>query len=78
MWATYDDSNFPIVNVKMNGVAVDNEDFQNCFDAWRSYNCGKLNSGKVPYIFVFDTTEVGMVNMKYAIKMTSFIKDLKS
>ena len=77
MWATYDDSNFPIVNVKMDGVPENNEDFQNFLDTWNSYNSNNLNPNKTPYIFVFDTTEVGMVNMKYAIKMTSFIKELK-
>ena len=64
-----------IVNVKMNGVPENNEDFQNFLDTWNSYNSEKLNSGKVPYIFVFDTTEVGMVNMKYAIKMTILLKN---
>ena len=44
MWATYDDSNFPIVNVKMNGVPENNEDFQNFLDTWNSYNSEKLNS----------------------------------
>jgi|TARA_Y100000385_G_C12596210_1_gene426837 hypothetical protein len=77
MWATYNDSNFPIVNVKMTGVPENNNDFQNFLDTWNAYNSNNLNPNKTPYIFVFDTTEVGMVNMKYAFKMTSFIKELK-
>ena len=32
----------------------------------------------VPYIFIFDTREVGFVNIKYAFRMSSFIKQLKT
>ena len=54
-----------------------NEDFQNFFRHLEFLYPEKLNSGKVPYIFVFDTTEVGMVNMKYSNKNDDFIKELK-
>ena len=75
MWATYDDSNFPIINVKMTGVPRDDEDFQNFLTQWDSYNYNRNNQ---PYIFVFDTTEVGFVNIKYSFRMSSFIKQLKA
>ena len=75
MWATFDDSNFPYVNIKMRGVPENDEDFQNFITTWDSYN---LQRNHVPYIFIFDTTEVGFVNIKYAFRMSSFIKQLKT
>lgn len=75
MWATFDDSNFPYVNIKMLGVPENDEDFQNFITTWDSYN---LQRNHVPYIFIFDTTEVGFVNIKYAFRMSSFIKQLKT
>ena len=74
MWATFDDSNFPYVNIKMRGVPENDEDFQNFITTWDSYN---LQRNHVPYIFIFDTREVGFVNIKYAFRMSSFIKQLK-
>ena len=75
MWATFDDSNFPYVNIKMRGVPENDEDFQNFITTWDSYN---LQRNHVPYIFIFDTREVGFVNIKYAFRMSSFIKQLKT
>lgn len=75
MWATYDDSNFPIINVKMTGVPENDDDFQDFLTKWDSYNYNRNNQ---PYIFIFDTTEVGFVNIKYSFHMSSFIKQLKA
>jgi len=75
MWATYDDSNFPIINVKMTGVPNNDKDFQDFLTTWDSYNYNRNNQ---PYIFIFDTTEVGFINMKYSFRMSSFIKNLKA
>ena len=75
MWATFDDSNFPYVNIKMRGVPENDEDFQNFITSWDSYN---LQRNHVPYIFIFDTRDVGFVNIKYAFRMSSFIKQLKT
>ena len=75
MWATFDDSNFPYVNIKMRGVPRDDYDFQDFLTKWDSYN---LHRNHVPYIFIFDTTEVGFVNIKYSFRMSSFIKGLKN
>ncbi len=72
MWATFDDSAFPIIRVKLKGKIQNNVDFCNFITTWDSYNLRRSE-----YIFIFDATEVGMVNIKYAFKMASFIKDLK-
>lgn len=70
-WATYY-VNMPIVNVKMKGKISCQEDFDHFTQEWLNlYDLGER------FTFVFDTTEVGFVSSKYAIKMGDFIKDLK-
>ena len=63
MWATYNDSNFPIVNVKMTGVPENNNDFQNFLDTWNAYNSNleihdvgllKSNEFSAKFIFVIE------------------------
>ena len=75
MWATFDDSNFPYVHIKMTGVPENDDDFQDFLTKWDSYN---INRNQLPYIFIFDTRDVGFVNIKYSFRMSSFIKQLKS
>jgi hypothetical protein len=72
MWATYDDSEFPIIRVKLQGKIQNNVDFCNFITTWESYNLRRNE-----YIFIFDSREVGYVNIKYAFKMANFIKELK-
>ena len=72
MWATYDDSEFPIIRVNLQGKIQNNVDFCNFITTWESYNLRRSE-----YIFIFDSREVGYVNIKYAFKMANFIKELK-
>tara|TARA_B100000700_G_C14971690_1_gene821769 strand:- start:35 stop:469 length:435 start_codon:yes stop_codon:yes gene_type:complete len=72
MWATYDDTEFPLIRVKLEGKIQNNEDFYNFTTTWDSYN-----SRRSDYVLVFDAREVGYVSIKYAFKMASFIKELK-
>lgn len=72
MFAEYDIKNFPIVNVKLNNVEND-EDFDNFLREWL-----KLYINKQNFTFVFDTTNVTNVPLKYSVRMTTFIKDLKN
>lgn len=72
MWATFDDTEYPLIKVKLEGKIKNNVDFCNFTTTWRSYN-----NRHTHYVFVFDATRVGYVNMKYAFKMASFIKELK-
>lgn len=72
MWATFDDTEYPLIKVKLEGKIKNNVDFFNFTTTWRSYN-----NRHTHYVFVFDATRVGYVNMKYAFKMASFIKELK-
>jgi len=72
MWADYADLGFPIVQVQMKGTIKDDEDFKHFTDKWLEYY-----EKKQDFVFIFDTTEVGFVNMKYAFKMANFVKELK-
>ena len=53
MWATYDDSEFPIIRVKLKGKIQNNVDFCNFVTTWESYNLRRSE-----YVFIFDATEV--------------------
>ena len=72
MWSTFDDSNYPKINVNLNGIIKKNEEFHYFINKWDSYN-----NRKTPYIFIFDCIDVGMVSIKYSILMSNFIKKLK-
>ena len=74
MWATFDDTEFPKVKITFQGVPANDADFVDFLTQWDSYNTQRNNT---PYVFIFDTTNVGMVNPKYALKMSDFIKELK-
>ena len=71
-WATYDHGNFPVVKIKLSKSIKDNEDFNDFLNGWV-----KCYDKKEHFIMIFDTTDVGLVNMKYALKMVSFIDELK-
>ena len=73
MWAEFDYSSFPIVNVVMDGIIENDEEFEDFLDKWR-----KLYDKKMYFTFIFDTRKVGWVNPKYAYKMTNFISELKN
>jgi len=70
-WASFDMTNFPVVNVKLSGGIRDQDDFNNFLKEWEM-----LNSGD-PFVLNFDTRDVGWVSPKYAIKMSNFIKRIK-
>lgn len=72
MWAEYNHTNYPVVEVHMKGVIQNNEEFEKFLEGWID-----LYDSKRDFVFIFDTREVGWVNPKYAFKMAKFIKDLK-
>ena len=71
-WATYDDSQFPVVRVKMKGVIRNDKDFTDFINEWL-----KLYERNEEFVFYFDTRDVGWVNAKYAYRMSKFISNLK-
>ena len=72
-WALYDTSSFPDVKIKMSGKVENQKDFDNFIEGWRD-----LYKRNERFTLTFDTKEVGMVSMKYAFQMRSFIRELKS
>ena len=74
MWATFDYAKYEtrsIVKV-MFSDEVNDESFDAFLKEWIS-----LYNAKRDFSFVFDTTRVGYVPLKYSIRMSSFIGKLK-
>ena len=71
MFADYDYSQFPNVKVKLNNV-IDEDDFDKFLNEWL-----KLYIKEEKYTFIFDTTNVSNIPLKYSIRMVEFIKELR-
>ena len=75
MFATYNYSLYDtksIVHVKLNKNIENNNDFNTFLNEWR-----ELYEKKKNFIFIFDTSNVGFIPIKYSIQMSLFIKKLK-
>ena len=75
MFSIFDFSDYEtksIVKVVLNKEINDDNDFNIFLDKWRElYNLRK------DFIFIFDTSNVGYIPIKYSIKMSLFIINLK-
>lgn len=71
-FSEFNTENFPRVNIKLNENIKSDEDFEYFVNNWLDLYQKKQN-----YYFIIDTTSTGMINIKYAIKLTNFIKELK-
>lgn len=72
-WSHFDLSEFPKVKIDMKGVIDNPREYETFVHNWR-----ELYKRNTVFTLHFDTTEVGMVSMKYAFKMRAFIRELKS
>ena len=72
MFARYDYTDYPIVNVYFSNTIRDLEDFQLFLSEWVL-----LYNRNIPFTFIFHTEEVGYIPLKYSFMMSSFIKNLK-
>jgi len=75
MFAKYIYDNYEkknIVKVIFNSRIKDDNDFDNFLNDWL-----QLYNLKKDFIFIFDTTNVGYIPIKYSFKMSAFIKNLK-
>jgi hypothetical protein len=72
MWAKYDYSNLPIVNVSFNRNIENEEEFKLFLKEWL-----ELYKKQQMFSFIFDTTTLGMINISYCFKLKKFIGDLK-
>ena len=72
MWCIFDKSNLPIVKISFGSDEQIEKEFDDFLDEWL-----KLYDEKIEFYFVFDTRQLSLLNVKYAYKMSSFIKALK-
>tara|TARA_Y100000389_G_C17341474_1_gene453558 strand:- start:558 stop:998 length:441 start_codon:yes stop_codon:yes gene_type:complete len=72
MFSQYDYTYFPVVTVKFNGGIQNESEFYYFTEEWK-----KLYINGQNFIFIFDTTNMAMMNIKYCIMMAKFIKELK-
>ena len=61
-----------IVTVKFNETIESEEEFDSFLQAWLI-----LYYNRKDYQFIFDTREMGVISLKYSIKMALFIKNLR-
>ena len=73
MSAVYDYSQFPIVNVTINNNPVNDIIFEKFKNDW--LECFKYDK---PWIFIFNTLNVGTVPVKYILKIATFVKKIKN
>lgn len=72
MFANFDLQYFPVVVVRFIGNIKNNRDFDSFTQSWLN-----LYSNKKNYSFIFDTTNMGIPHIKYSLKMTFFIAELR-
>ena len=72
MWCVIDKTNFPIIKISFNSEKQVEEEFDEFLAEWL-----KLYDEEKEFYFIFDTCDLGMMNVKYAYKMSKFIKELK-
>lgn len=73
MFATFDNREFPLIHIKLSNTIRSDEEFELFTTEWKSYD-----NMRKPYSFIFDSNDVGFVNIKYAVKMAQFIQTLKT
>jgi hypothetical protein len=72
VWCTYNYDNLPIIKVTFNGSLKNEEEYTTFTKTWLD-----IEEKKTPYYFIFDTTNMGMINISYCYKISKFIKQLK-
>jgi len=68
----YDRTKWPLVKVTLNGNIENDEDFNVFLHSWNNLYLHNQN-----FTLLFDARNFGMISIKYAIKMTYFIKKIK-
>ena len=72
MFASFNNDNFPIVNVKLHEGPNNEAEYNSFINEWL-----RLYDDQKDFTFVFDTTTMINPSYKYALKMPMFIKRLK-
>jgi hypothetical protein len=72
MFCNYDFSHFPLVIIRFVGKIENDAEFYEFITTWNN-----LYENMNDFIFVFDTTNMQIISIKYSIMMSKFIKDFK-
>ena len=72
MWANYDYTHFPLINVTFNENINNDKEFEDFLNEWKS-----LYEKEKKFEFIFDTKNCLYINPKYCINVSYFIKKLK-
>tara|TARA_A100001015_G_C14513954_1_gene527737 strand:+ start:86 stop:508 length:423 start_codon:yes stop_codon:yes gene_type:complete len=73
MFATFDYSETPLIKVKFAENIIDDEDLKNFMDKWF-----ELYDKKKYFSFLFNTTNCGLISIRYCYIFSKFLKELKS
>ena len=71
-FANYNYDNYPIVNVDFSGSINNDIEFKNFINEWT-----QLYEKNQDFEFIFNTKDIGYVNVKYCMYIALFIKSLK-
>lgn len=72
MWCEIDKTNLPIIKVNFSNDTQIESEFDFLLEEWM-----KLYDDKQDFYFIFDTRNLSSLNIKYAYRISSFIKKLK-
>tara|TARA_E500000178_G_C16756827_1_gene632902 strand:+ start:253 stop:714 length:462 start_codon:yes stop_codon:yes gene_type:complete len=72
MFANYNYDNFPVVFVEFSECINSETEFDEFLNEWLL-----LYHNRIDFSFIFDTRNMKNISIKYAIKMTLFIKNLR-
>ena len=73
MFAQFDESEKPIIKIKLGFNIKDEEDYNKFTNKWL-----QLEDNKEEYHYIIDTTECGFIHIKYCYKIAGFIKSIKA
>jgi hypothetical protein len=73
MFATFDYSESPLIKVKFAKNIKDDEDLDDFMKQWF-----KLYDQKKYFSFLFDTTDCGLISIRYCYIFSKFLKEIKS
>lgn len=73
MFAEFDESEKPIVKIKLGLNIKDDEDYEQFTNKWL-----QLEDNQEEYHYIIDTTDCGFINIKYCYKIAGFIKSIKA
>ena len=72
LFANFDQTNLPMINVKT-FKTINKSSYNKFIEDWEN-----IYKKKKYYYLIIDTSSTGLINIKYALKVSSFIKNLRN